>query len=222
MAEFSTTYYVNYDNVEEKKIDAEVHHMQVHMHNIYSLNLFYNYEDDAYSSFLMKGPEFTCDGIIIRGQEPHKKSILVKMDDNYDNFIENINIVSNQIYSIVNHYKDELKIGELHHTKNYIYQPTDEDTGEIIPDRQPSMFLTLYDKPCLPETTFFDLNGNVMDTMFLCQHRFTFIPLLHFYRVNINNHYYLANVFLPTNGNNNSDASIKIYIKEAIVTSILN
>lgn len=207
MADFSTPYYVNYDNVDGKKIDAEVNQMTGNLRNIYYLNLFYRYEENAYASFLMKGPEFTCNHITPSDQEPFGESILVKMDNSYNDFIKDFNTTSYQIYAIVDHNKYRLKMKTLQYPKNHIYQRKDENTGEIIPNRQPSMFLSLYDKPYFPKTLFHDMDGNIIDTDSLRNHKFTFIPLLHFYKVNCNSSTY---------------AAIKIYIKEAIVTSILN
>lgn len=90
--------------------------------------------------------------------------------------------------------------------RNHIYYPMDETTGEIIPDRIPSMFLSLYDKIYLPKTIFYDLDSNIIDHKMLCNKPFTFIPLLHLKKIHCNHR---------------SHASLKIYIKEAIVTSFL-
>lgn len=205
MAQFSTNYYVDYENVDKKKIDADVYMMQLHMQNIYSLKLFYQYEENAFSSFVVKGPELNGYKITSIAQKPDQKSVLVKMDPNmYNNFFTSLDNVSGQVKTIIEKHKYQLKMRDFY-LKNIIFHPVDEMTGEVLPGRKPSMFLQLYDKHYLPETIFYDVDGNIIDTTSLQDSNFTFIPLLHFFKVSLMGR---------------TGAAIKIYIKEAIVTSI--
>lgn len=205
MAQFSTNYYVDYENVDKKKIDADVNMMQLHMRNIYSLKLFYQYEENAFSSFVVKGPELNGYKITSIAQKPDQKSVLVKMDPNmYNNFFTSLDNVSGQVKTIIEKHKYQLKMRDFY-LKHIIFHPIDEMTGKVLPGRKLSMFLQLYDKHYLPETIFYDVDGNIIDTTSLQDSNFTFIPLLHFFKVS----------FMSR-----TDAAIKIYIKEAIVTSI--
>lgn len=104
MAKFSTDYYVDYDNVEGKNIDTEFNSLRIQLQTINALDLYYQYEENMYSAFLIKGPEFKTKGIV---NSHDKDAILVTLGATYNDFIHHFNNLHNTLKLIVNNNKKD-------------------------------------------------------------------------------------------------------------------
>lgn len=200
MKHIESNYYVNYDTIDVKNINTDIEIGHYQYNTFYTLKLFHQYEDNLYAPLLIKCPEFT--GKLTIRDNPFKsnvinKYIFVKLNEQYNNFITHIKNIEKYLNVIIKNHQHALKIKNYFYYKNFIYYPTDD--GNDIP----IIFLNLYDKCYLPESIFYDSDGNIIDHTLLYGKSFTFIPLLHFKLLFCTRERVL----------------LKVYMKEAIITS---
>ena len=188
----------------------------------YQIPLIYNYgtsKNRNLSTFYLEGCEFKSNNGIITKPSPNgrqESSIMIIFDKSEDN-IEFINIMDKihescakilyENRGIVKLSYFDYKMAEATGLKKLIFRKRDELTNEIIEDRDPSMFLKLfnYEKDGKKnQTAFTGVNGKLIPWSTLVNTEITFIPL-----------FQIKSIYVG-----GGKASIQTSVISAIVTSI--
>lgn len=189
----------------------------------YKIPLFYNYGSDHdlnLKDFFFEGCEMeTNSGIqsIINHDGATKHYIFTQFDSNnpiHTQWIASMRKIYDDCVDLLYSIKKKIKMYGF--DKNYpewtgfkfpLYYPRDNNTGEILKDKPPSMFLKLFGngrRLNQEQTLFTDMHGNPVPWELLSNIQMKFIPLIHIKYIYVNN----------------SRASIQMHLQSAIITSI--
>ncbi len=224
---------VTYDNFDANKLgSAEPSKEQIKKEketiDYFNMKLHYNYgteTEPVISDFFLELPEVKATGLRLKEENTTGKngsyvkksySQMIVFDLSDPEFKNESQIAINKLdeahakaCQLLSIRKGKVKMHDFDPNrpggmfKSPVYRPRDEESGDILPGRNPSLWVKLRNYRN-NKTLFTDLNGKVVDWSLLSDVDITFVPLLHIEKIYIG-----------------SKASLQVYLASAIITKIV-